>query len=310
MACIILGQLGHHDTSGQLEAGKSIAAACGLSPMLIATLFQGGTGSRSRRKSRSVSTSDRNSFHRTTSPDVTEDPSPPPAVSPAQLSVRCLGGLIVQCRGEVIDLDTLRPRARSLLSLLAISPSRPIHWEILSEALWPGIDAQSASRNVQTAISSVRRVLGDTGPHHAMLKRVGEAYVLSVDESDVAMIEQTFEESEAARSKGDTTTLAVRLWSVLSMYRDHLLPEVGPADWIVNRRDRLRWSVASAAEQLAGLELSRSDFNAAIAAAEWGLWADPLRLSLWNLLTNTLEVTGETARLQQAKEREATVLGA
>ena len=224
------------------------------------------------------------------------------------LSIRCLGGLTVWNGGAVIDVTALRPRARSLLSLLALSPSRPLHWEVLAASFWPEADPRSAGRNLQTAVSSVRRVLGAPGSHQHALKRVGEAYVLEMAESDIAALEQALRESERARVRGDGTTEAHSLQRALALYRGHVLPEAGPAEWVVGHRDRIRWQIASAAERLAKLELARGDHGAAVAATERGLFADSYRTSLWDLLISALEQSGDSARLAVARRRQAEVL--
>ena len=63
------------------------------------------------------------------------DAAPPPLVQ-----VRCFGGFGIDVDGMAVELGQLRPRARALLRLLALSPDRDVHREHLIDALWPGVD--------------------------------------------------------------------------------------------------------------------------------------------------------------------------
>ena len=239
-----------------------------------------------------------------------DDGSPGPAGSSATgLSVKCLGGLEVRRHGRLIDLQCLRPRARSLLALLALSGSRSVHWEVLAEALWPEADGRSASRNLQTAVSSIRRALSVSGgPDHSELQRQGDTYVLLTDTCDVRILDETLNAARAHRFRDHTTDEMAALERALVVYQGDVLPEAGPAEWVVKERDRLRWEVAEAAERLAELELGRDHPSAAVSAAERGVAVDPYRDSLWRLLLAALERSGDTTRARKACERRAKVL--
>ncbi|MBM3679538.1 MAG: PAS sensor protein, partial [Actinobacteria bacterium] len=72
-----------------------------------------------------------------------------PSASGPSSELRCLGGLSLRLRGRDVDLGRLKPRARSLLRLLAMHEGRPVHREVLMEALWPECDLFTGGRNLQ-----------------------------------------------------------------------------------------------------------------------------------------------------------------
>ena len=76
--------------------------------------------------------------------------------------------------GELLDLQSVKPRARSLLRLLAIEPGRLVHWEALVEALWPEASPPAGKRSLQVAVSAVRQLLDPLAPRESsLLTRVG-----------------------------------------------------------------------------------------------------------------------------------------
>ena len=65
-----------------------------------------------------------------------------------------------------------------------------------------------------------------------------------------------------------------RLRRALERYRGDLLPEDGPAEWLVEARDRARLAAVGAARSLAELRLRAGDLAGAIQACLRGLAID------------------------------------
>lgn len=234
------------------------------------------------------------------------------AVSPVEPSglggveLRCLGGLQLLRAGCSIDLTGIRPRARALLALLALHAPRAAHWEVLAEALWPGCPPAAASHNLQAAVSAVRRALGRLGDGPAggsVLARRGEAYLLVVTGSDLADFEAGLGAARRARAAGDGGGETAGLEGALAAYRGELLPEFGPAEWLVRERDRLRSAAADAAVRLVELDLARGDAHAAARVAEAGVAIDPYRDALWEGLVSAAERAGDRGRAMVARQR-------
>ncbi|MGH9128954.1 MAG: BTAD domain-containing putative transcriptional regulator [Acidimicrobiales bacterium] len=225
-----------------------------------------------------------------------DEAQPEGVVSRSGLSLRCLGALVVSRDGQVLDLGSLRPRARALLALLAVRHPLPVHCEVLTEALWPDTEPRSGAHRLQTAISSVRRALAPHGPDSTApnpVVRHGEAYLLLADRVDVAELEYAARSAATSRRANDTTAELAALGQVLSLHRAELLPELGPLDWVAAERDRLRWTVTDCAERLAELELAAGHHLDALSAARTGLQLDRYRESLWRLAIRAASATDD-----------------
>lgn len=207
------------------------------------------------------------------------------------LFIRCFADFAIQLDGRPVDLSPLRRRARTLLRLLAMHAGRPVHREIAIEALWPQERAATARRGVHVAVSSLRGYLtAQTG--HPLVGRSDEAYRLDLPRDgacDVALFR--------AAVKAGHHRAAVEL------YGGDLLPEDGPAEWVVQERSILRYQAASAAQRLAAAELDRGDLTAAVEAATRSLEIDPYQDGAWRLLIEGNRRRGDQLGLAAARRR-------
>ncbi len=94
----------------------------------------------------------------------------------------------------------------------------------------------------------------------------------------------------------------------MARYGGDLLPEDGPAEWVVGARDQARIEVADVACRLAGLALEDGDAEAACSAAERGLRADRYRDDLWRRLVDAHRALGDQASAARAERDYALVL--
>jgi DNA-binding SARP family transcriptional activator len=236
----------------------------------------------------------------------------PPAAETAAptavpLSITCFGGFRIHTAAGDADLSDVRPRARALLRLLAALGGGPVHREVLASALWPSVDAATGTRNVQVAVSSLRRALQGSP---VGITRVSDAYRLDVpdDAIDVAAFERAIGAVRRARAAGDAAARQAALEAVLDLHHGELLPEDGPADWVVGPRDRYRSAATEAAQALAELHLAAGDAPAAIVACERGLQLDRFQDGLWQLMIRAYDVLGNQAASQTARRRYTDVL--
>jgi DNA-binding SARP family transcriptional activator len=240
------------------------------------------------------------------------DAPPRRPVSPP-ITVRLLGGFTIAIGDRPVDLTVLRPRARSTLRFLALHGGRPVHVETVLDALWPGADPASAKRNLQVAVSSIRKLLdpvGDAGPDHH-LQRDGDAYGLVLpagSKSDIATFERHLAEARRLHLAGDHEPARAAAAAALDAYGGELLPEEGPAEWVVGPRRRLEIEAALAAELLAELDVARHDHAAAVAACERGLAAHRYHDPLWRLLVESRERTGDWAGAETSRREYDEVL--
>jgi DNA-binding SARP family transcriptional activator len=231
-----------------------------------------------------------------------------PHVGP-RVSLRCLGAFLLSVDDIPVDLTTVKPRARQLLRTLALHGGRPVHREVLQEQLWPSANAESGRRTLQVAISALRAAL----PAPLDLVREHEAYRLALPddaEHDLAALDEAIATARHARARADYTRAEEAWQRALEIgSAGDVLPEDGPAEWVIEERERRRSQVASAAEGLAGSLLERGETAGAVAACELGLARDRHRDALWRLLIRAHEHAGDLALAVQARREYERVLG-
>jgi hypothetical protein len=159
------------------------------------------------------------------------------------VSLRCLGGFSLAVAGAELPWRDLRPRVRALLMLLAMNHGRQLHREQLVDALWPDSTLSSGIRSLQVAVSSIRQCLCSAGVTEDALRRHGDAYALQLPGVSDQLADFERLAHAAGREQG-SEALRSRL-SALDRYAGDLLPEVGPAEWVVDERNRLRLLAAS-----------------------------------------------------------------
>uniref|UniRef100_UPI003B3A46B2 AfsR/SARP family transcriptional regulator n=1 Tax=Nakamurella sp. TaxID=1869182 RepID=UPI003B3A46B2 len=206
------------------------------------------------------------------------------------------------------DLGALRPRARALLRLLALSPNRDVHREQLVDALWPGVDLAVGTRRLQVAVSSVRQVLEQAGlPGMAVLARRGDAYRLALPAGstvDVEAFERGLADADAAVRRADPSAVELRA-AALARYRGDLLPEDGPAEYVVGERDRLRVLAAAAAATLAQEYRALGQLRPALAAARQSVQVDRYQDLAWQLLAELHRDAGDDSAAARARREHA-----
>jgi DNA-binding SARP family transcriptional activator len=241
----------------------------------------------------------------TTPPETSATPEP---AAPRAVRLRCLGGFTLEVDGAAVDLSSLRPRARALLRLLALSPNRDVHREQLVDALWPGVDLAVGTRRLQVAVSSVRQLLEQAGlPGTEVLSRRGDAYRLALPAGSVVDIE-AFEcglhDADAAARREDPTAAELRA-AALAWYHGDLLPEDGPAEYVVGERDRLRVLAATAAATLAQEYRALGQLRPALAAARQSVQLDRYQDLAWELLADLHRDAGDDSAAARARREHA-----
>jgi DNA-binding SARP family transcriptional activator len=220
-----------------------------------------------------------------------------------EVIVTCLGGFELVVGGCTVDLNALRPRARSVLHLLATHAPRPVHRDVLLAALWSDNDAESALRSLQVAVSSVRKQLERAGWARGV-ERVGDGYALAIEPhhvADVRAFRRAVAEARRAHGDGDVDRLGVAARQALDWYRGDLLTEDGSADWVVEARDALRVSAGATARLAATAAYERGDTAEALTMAERGLQLDRFDDTMWNVVIGAHTARGETGAAARAR---------
>src|SRR5690625_4514704 len=235
------------------------------------------------------------------------------AEGPPRLEVRCFEEIQLLVNGRAPDLGGVRPRARALLRFLAVHAGRPVHRELIADALWGDLDPAAAMHNLQVSVSALRAALepGVPGRHSRVVVRDGESYMLALgpgSRCDVTEVDDALAAAARAARRRDVAGQRSALQTALAAYTGELLPEEGPADWLVPTRERYRTRVAEAAALLAELLLAAGDHAEAVRAAQRSVEIDEYRDDAWRTLIAALQTAGEPAAAARAARSYSRVL--
>jgi DNA-binding SARP family transcriptional activator len=221
------------------------------------------------------------------------------------ITVRCLGGFSLAAGGVDLPWRNLRPRVRSLLMFLAMNHGRQLHREQLIEALWPEAALASGIRSLQVAVSSIRQCLSAGGITEDALRRHGDAYALELQSVSDQLAE--FERlAHAATRAQRPEALRARL-AATDLYAGDLLPEVGPAEWVIEERTRLRLLAAEVALEAARDALATDDLHTALDAARRSVALDAYHDSSWELIVEICERLDDRSAAAVARREQARV---
>ena len=229
------------------------------------------------------------------------------------LTIRCFGGFAIAIKGQPVDLTVIKPRARAVLRLLAVHAGNAVHREVLQLAFWPDADGETGSRNLHVAVSSLRQLLepGVTRGGSSFLLREGDAYrlMLPVDaDVDLLTFSRALAAGRVARLRGEVDAALGYFRQTLDLYGGDLLAEDGPAEWVIDVRERYRANALEAAQSLAEILMKRNDPAGAAQACSTGLWIDRLHDPLWRLLIEAREQAGDSVAASRARREYARVL--
>jgi DNA-binding SARP family transcriptional activator len=192
--------------------------------------------------------------------------------------------------------------------MLAVHLGTGVHRQLLCEELWPDDDEAAASRKLQVAISSIRRVIEGPGD---VIRRHGDVYLLDARTGTVCDVHDFATAVAAARSllgRGATADAEPLLRRAMALYVGDLLPEEGAAEWVVAIRDQLRAAAAEAAHSLGQVLLDTGRPDEAVGVSRWGLAVDRYSDPLWRLLLGALAADGDLAGHALAATRYSDVL--
>jgi DNA-binding SARP family transcriptional activator len=177
-----------------------------------------------------------------------------------ELRLALLGPTLVQ-RGEVsIGGDWLWQRPGQLLKYLACQRGRFVAADEISEAIWPGADADTGVARVRHYIHVLRTRLEperDRRTPSCFVVAAGGAYSLERDRVwlDVDEFESSAESGLAAFGRGERHRAEQSLERALALYRGDFLTDEPYAEWALFERERLMALESRALSALADLAL-------------------------------------------------------
>jgi len=252
--------------------------------------------------------------------------TPPPAVRPAEpatarrratapppVEIRCFGGFALAVDGEPVSLRRVRPRARQALRMLALHAGRAVHRDQLVDALWRELDPEAATHNLHVAVSSLRATLEPGAPRgrSRLVVRESTGYTLALPSGsrcDVLDFDERVTAADTLRARRDTAGALAALEQALALYTGEVLPEEGPAEWVIGPRDQYRLRASAAAGLVGELHLADGDAHAAAEAALRSIEIDPCRDPSWRLLISAYDAAGDLAAAERARRSYAEVL--
>ena len=232
---------------------------------------------------------------------------------PSALDVRAFGGFAVEAAGRPVPLDKVKPRARAVLRFLAVRPGTAIHREVIQEALWPDVDSSTGARSLHVAVSALRGLFAEAvgGDSTRLIAREGDAYRLAVDpdQVDVGRFERHMARARAARNgAGRAGAGTADFASALELYRGDILPQDGPSEWAVERREHFRREAVEAATIVAEDAFATGDLDEAIRVCRRGLELDRFHDPLWRVLIAARDQAGDAGAASRDRREYASIL--
>lgn len=237
----------------------------------------------------------------------------PPLARGRVLEIRAFGAFAAEVDGAPVPLDRVKPRARAVLRFLAVRPGVAIHREVIQEALWPDVDGPTGARSLHVAVSALRGVLSEALATDStrLIVREGDAYRLAVEPTqvDVGRFERAMARARAARNGGGRAGAGTADFAeALGLYRGDLLPQDGPAEWAVERREHFRREAVAAATIVAEDALATGDLDEAIRVCRRGLELDRFHDPLWRVLIASREMAGDAGAASRDRREYASIL--
>lgn len=247
-----------------------------------------------------------------TDADRSASDHPPVAITEPEVTLRCFGRFEFDVADRVLDWRALRPRAATILRLLAMHTPTPVHREELL-LLWPDLPALKALHSLQVAVSTLRSFLAPDAARGTwrMVSRQGDAYALVLppgSHADVVTFAGRLHEAERAKQAHRVDLERAALARAIEVYGGDLLPEDGPAEWVTGPRERCRLQAAAGAARLAELGLECGDFQSSIDAATRSIDFDRFQDGSWRILIQAHVRAGDVAAAALARVHYAAVL--
>ncbi len=222
--------------------------------------------------------------------------------SAESMRVCCFEALEIVIDDSPLDLSIVRPRALSVLRLLAMHAGRPVHREVLMESLWPEVEPDAARHSLQVAVSSLRKLMPDRSPPGII--RHGDAYQLAISADaffDVRAFQRCASLAAVAMANRDFQRAFAEACRATAMYRGDLLLDEGPAEWVVGHRDALRLDMVRACTTGGEAAMKLGLPHEATRLSERGLGVDRYADPLWRLQIESLEQSGDKASAERVR---------
>jgi DNA-binding SARP family transcriptional activator/class 3 adenylate cyclase len=215
------------------------------------------------------------------------------------VQVGLLGPLLV-VRDNGVEIAVAAPKERAVLELLALRAGTTVRaWELI-DALWGDEPPRSATKTLQTYVSSLRRLLSA-----GAIETAGGGYrlVVPADAVDVLRFEDLVRRGGRALEQGNATSAMEALTAGLRLWRGEPVVELTDQPTGLAEATRLGELRRGCEEQLAEARLLLGEHHSLVADLEAAVAAEPLRERRWAQLMLALYRTGRQAEALRAFQR-------
>ena len=178
--------------------------------------------------------------------------------------------------------ETLEPRDRITLSVLAVRRGNVVSPDEFAEALWGEQPPPSWPKQVQICIGRLRKVLGPSA-----IETVPGGYRLALDGDDVDgfQFEQLLDRARVLRATGQVDRAAASYARALSLWRGRPLEELD--GWLPGQSEaaRLEELRRTAEEDWLDCRLAAGEHREVVAEAQALVMAEPMRERRWAILS-------------------------
>ncbi|WP_165275044.1 BTAD domain-containing putative transcriptional regulator [Thermotoga sp. Ku-13t] len=175
-----------------------------------------------------------------------------------------------------------------MLRYFVVFHRRRIPKEVLFEMFWPGMEENYACRNLQTAISMIRRFLGKD-----LLTYRDGTYCFD-ENGEVSVDAEEFEKKIArARSCSDVKDKVAILKCAVDEYLDDVLIECGYEDWAMQAREHYKDLLIEALLELIAFHEAKNEYTEVCNLAKRVLEKDPYNESACMSLLKAMSKLGQ-----------------
>jgi LuxR family maltose regulon positive regulatory protein len=227
------------------------------------------------------------------------------AVDP--LTVRMLGPFEVK-RGEktLTALDWKSKKALTAFKYLAANRDKGfLPRDVLMDLLWPEVPLESAQRNLNAALTAVRKTLEPEAGRgeSSYLVSKGDSLRLELGGggwTDLELLREKRVQAAKARELGDFEFYFRTLHEALDLYRGEFCAEDLYEDWCLSEREALKNTYVELVIDIATEHLRRGESTEALVRLEEAVAADPGREQLYRKQMTICSQLGNRAGIEEA----------
>jgi DNA-binding SARP family transcriptional activator len=197
-------------------------------------------------------------------------------------------------------------QGREAFAFLAMQGGMPVSRDALLEAVWGRGLPASAEASLNSIVSKLRRLLGDVGLRGAeVLRFSGGSFELRLPADtwfDHPVAFDAIHQAETALRAGDAQA-AYGPSAIARQICGRPFLAGSEADWVENRRVKLRRTLVRALECRSRVYLSNGEYSLAVETAREAATVEPLRESSYRLLMTAHAEAGNAAEALRVYEQ-------